>query len=159
MLSQSNVTEKNHSSKDIGFFELNYIGPSMWPTFKEGDIVLMSTEFTSLEIGDLVLFKDVETAEITLHRIVTESPIRTKGDFSLSLDFHSPIPFALVIGLKRAGVNYRWGRRGQTLKKIMASLSKKRLSSVLVRRLALVGIYFLTIFSFLICDKSKDHRI
>jgi len=71
---------------------------SMWPTIKEGDLVLIEgvTDAKNLKAGDIIVFSQDE--DFIIHRIVNinGAQITTKGDANFSED--DPILFSNVVG-------------------------------------------------------------
>ncbi len=61
----------------------NYIGPSMYPTLRVGDgLVVMPYQGRPIKKGDLVVFKSPQDGKQVVHRVIriTERGIQTRGD-------------------------------------------------------------------------------
>jgi len=87
-------------SKELA--NIPFKGISMTPLLTEGDELIAIEKNGVLEIGDILLFKDPDNGEFIVHRLISNQPFVTKGDWSCSLE---EVPkeniFAVVIGFKR----------------------------------------------------------
>jgi hypothetical protein len=80
--------------------KIKLTGNSMSPFIKDGDTLTWYDKADSISIGDILIFHDQSTEEITCHRIVALDPIQTKGDNSYYLDAPlSTPPLGKVIAL------------------------------------------------------------
>ena len=64
-------------------FFYSYFGPSMYPTFQEGELLeIASYEKHPMQVGDVIVFKEPEKKQIVVHRVVqiTPSGITSRGD-------------------------------------------------------------------------------
>jgi signal peptidase I len=118
-------------------------GKSMYPTLQSGDELFVSPELSSLEVGDIVIYKDAESNELIAHRVVRNNPIMTKGDRAQFIDQSFPLLYK-VIGIKD---QCPW-KNGQPLKKAIAKLSllndKHHLRAI--RLISIMGIYIFSFF-------------
>lgn len=72
---------------------------SMWPAFREGDLVFIKhVEPAELQVGDVVVFRNVTNGTFTIHRIVRldSETFTTKGDANFDPD--APVKYADLIG-------------------------------------------------------------
>jgi hypothetical protein len=68
---------------------LYYVGPSMTPTMKAGDLLLVVPyRDRSIRIGDVIVFKPRGKCETITHRVVSVGPsgVRTRGDHNNQID-------------------------------------------------------------------------
>jgi hypothetical protein len=68
---------------------INYIGTSMFPTLKTGDILrVVSYKERAVRIGDVVLFQSPYGRTPIVHRVVSvdKKGVRTKGDNKIAID-------------------------------------------------------------------------
>jgi len=68
---------------------LNYIGPSMNPTLKAGDgLIVVAYEDSPIFVGDVVVFRHPEKKHRIAHRVVTVDSrgLTTRGDGNHRLD-------------------------------------------------------------------------
>lgn len=66
-----------------------YIGSSMFPTLKPGDILkVVSYKFSHISVGDVVVFNSPYGKTPIVHRVVSinNKGIRTKGDNKIAID-------------------------------------------------------------------------
>ena len=106
-----------------GEMVVRYRGRSMWPLFKDGDLLV--TRFVppeQLRIGDCIAFRGTESGvELVVHRIVAlAAGIRTKGDHRPTEDDHVVRPEDIagrVVARFRFGVRsaVAGGRRGRAI--------------------------------------------
>ena len=116
----------------------------MSPLFREGDQLLVSTHADQIEIGDLLYFKDKVNEVLTIHRVISLYPCRTKGDYSLLVDESDINVIGKVIGVRRNNVEIIWGEQGQPLKKYFAYISKMRMSNDLIGKGCLLVLHLLS---------------
>ena len=67
----------------------HYIGSSMFPTLKPGDILkVASHKFSDIRVGDVVVFNSPYGKTPIVHRVVSidNKGIRTKGDNKITID-------------------------------------------------------------------------
>ena len=72
---------------------------SMWPVLKEGDLVfIQGVNKSDLKVGDIVVYKNSNSAGFTIHRIVKleEDDLVTKGDANFTED--EPVSYDQVVG-------------------------------------------------------------
>jgi hypothetical protein len=86
-----------------------YHGPSMWPTFQEGDVLVAErVDPSQLRRGDCIVFQTAPGAPYTIHRLVRTRPdLRAQGDACPRPD-DFPVSPDSVLGRVRALV--RLGR-------------------------------------------------
>lgn len=107
---------------------LIYVGPSMNPTIKESDVILLEPlTGEKLKAGDVVVFSPVGTNESVVHRVISvdERGIKTRGDNNSNPD---EWVFSLDSVAGRVEVILRGGR-----KKSVHCGSRGRLYGVLIR--------------------------
>lgn len=66
--------------------DLKVTGDSMSPIIRSGDIVSVDLDVTVYYLGDILLFKDSQSQELTVHRLVDAKAFLTKGDNSYCFD-------------------------------------------------------------------------
>lgn len=73
-----------------------YHGPSMTPTFQNGDFLFLRSDGQKLGKGDVIVFTDPVKKEIIVHRIIsiTKEDVFTRGD-------HNRLPDALPVKLEQ----------------------------------------------------------
>jgi signal peptidase I len=86
--------------------KINYQGKSMSPFLKKGDVLLYEP-LQRFQIGDIVVFHDGDSKEITAHRCVKKDlsgDVVVKGDRNLNCDnfIHSHY-IGRVVQVERAG--------------------------------------------------------
>ncbi len=72
---------------------------SMWPVYKEGDLVLIQgVEQSDLRVGDIVVYQNKTNNTLTVHRIVqlNADTFITKGDANFSED--APALYGAIVG-------------------------------------------------------------
>jgi hypothetical protein len=89
-----------------------YHGRSMWPTFQEGDLLIVEqVDPSQLRRGDCIVFRTAPNVSATIHRIVKMHPhICSRGDSHAHLD-DEPIAPESVFGCVRALMR-NGGQRG-----------------------------------------------
>lgn len=104
-------------------------GLSMNPLLKEGDFIFLEKIDDKIRLGEVLLFKDRENGEFVVHRVIQESPLLTKGDWSIQSEAPKENEiFARVIGFSRKGVKYSFS--DGTILNFYLFFSKKLLSPV-----------------------------
>jgi hypothetical protein len=75
-----------------------YRGPSMNPTFQNGDFLYLRSVAKKLVIGDVIVFTGPKRKRVIVHRIIAISPegLITRGDHNSVCD--SPVVLEQVIG-------------------------------------------------------------
>lgn len=121
-------------------FWIPFSGMSMHPFLKDKDELLVS-ETCEWKVGDLVLYRDKESRELTVHRIISSS-LQTKGDYSLCLDQNSPEDFlGKVTAFKRNGVLFSL-ENSRSQATMLAFFSRLRLKGWVLRKIGLMGLTF-----------------
>jgi hypothetical protein len=135
---------------------INYVGPSMSPLLQTNDQVLIEPiEATQLQCGDIILFLDQSSRELTLHRLI-ELPLQTKGDFSLGSEYVATDSIlGRAIGFERLDYFRKFPIHNSKFNKLYLFLSKKRMEGRASRRMALVMLFILTKVFELCSDKTK----
>lgn len=131
-------------------FDIKLSGHSMWPTIKDGQKVYYSDSTTSLEIGDIILFKDTNN-ELVTHRIISNNI--TKGDRCYFNDdkFTESQIIAKAIGTDL----YFWGEKGQRFKYYISFLSRKMRKDHPLRYFYFLGLIIISRIDFLFSVKTK----
>lgn len=125
-------------------------GHSMGPFLKNADNILIEQVLIeSLDRGDIILFLDQQSKELTLHRLV-QFPLKTKGDFSLSFEDNPQGNFiGKAIGYNRDGHYRQLPGSGFRFNKIVLYFSKKRTKGYFVRKYAFTCLFILAkVFEF-----------
>lgn len=135
-------------------------GHSMSPSLLDQDEVLIEeVSYANLQLGDVVLFLDQESREVTLHRLI-EFPFTTKGDLSL-LSEKNPKE-ALIgkcLGFFRKGFYQKLPASDSLTGWLLITLSRSRLRGALTRKLAMVGLIVLSKVREVCSDKTRlDHK-
>ena len=144
----NNEAEKN-------YFWINLNGHSMYPTLLDQDeILIKSIKISELQLGDIVLFIDKDSRELTLHRLIG-FPLITKGDFSHFLETNTEDLFlGKAVSCKR-GLQMI----GLTNNKWLLIFSKLRLKNRVLRYTGLIGLHLISMFSQFYNAKTKlDHN-
>lgn len=118
--------------------ELKISGNSMAPLILDGDIVKFSEIVDSPRIGDIALYRDDHTKEFTIHRIISLSPLITKGDNSYYLDKEISEIIYLAKSIKRNSVDIKLN--SSIIPKLIARLSKYCIKENPLRHLFHLGI-------------------
>lgn len=127
---------------NIEKFWIKLNGQSMYPLLHDQDEILIAqVERDELELGDIVLFKDQGSKELTVHRFI-EKPFITKGDYSLASESN---PQETLLGVAVAYKRSDVVRNLSGFKKIFVFFSKLRMSNYLMRKIGLLGLFILTI--------------
>ena len=103
--------------------QMNYIGPSMNPTLKTGDgMIVVPYEDKKIRKGDVVVFRHPENDHHVVHRVVSlnSQKVKTKGDNNKLVDTWELISddiIGRVVFVKRNNKNtvIRGGRKGNLL--------------------------------------------
>ena len=136
-------------------FWIRLNGQSMSPLLLDQDEILIEpTTFEKIKCGDIVLFKDAASTELTVHRLVA-FPFYTKGDYSLIGETnHVGCFLGLAIGYKR-GDQFRKISEHSNL---FLFFSKLRMKNYVVRKVGLMGLIVLaTFFEFYSAKTKSDH--
>lgn len=136
-------------------FWITFNGKSMHPFLRDED-ELFVTEASSWKTGDIVLYKDRASGELTVHRIISDN-LQTKGDFSLCLDGNTPEDFlGKVMAVKRKGVVFKL-QLSETQGSVLAFFSRLRLKGWWLRKIGLTGLFFLSFWKSRENHKSELH--
>lgn len=140
-------------------FWIPYNGKSMSPLLKDRDQILIeSVTLSELKQGDIILFLDKESHELTLHRII-ELPFQTKGDFSLLLDSDSREGFlGRALGYERKYFYRKFPEHHSLFQKYFVLFSKGRMKGFFTRKLSLIQLMLLTSVFELLCEKTRSDR-
>lgn len=125
-------------------------GHSMSPLLRDLDKVLIEPVAPSaLKCGDIVLFLDLDSRELTLHRLISSS-FDTKGDYSLYLEANSQDAFiGKAIGFSRDDFYRELPAHGSFFNKCFIFLSKLRMRGLFLRRISrLLQIILTKVFEF-----------
>lgn len=141
-------------------FWVKYNGLSMSPLLKDQDVVLISAlNKEDMKCGDILLFLDQTTKELTLHRLI-DFPFQTKGDISLYAEMN-PLDSCLgkAIGFKR-GLFYRnLPSQNSIYNESYLCFSKLRMKGAIYRKLAHLFLLILTkLFEFCNEKTTLDHN-
>lgn len=130
-------------------------GNSMSPLLINGDELLIeSINLERIRVGDLVLFKDRNSSELTIHRLIAR-PFITKGDYGL-LSENNPVDHYLgrAIAYKRKN-KIKSLLYSQTIPLFFAKL---RMGNYFIRKVGLLGLIFFKIyFVFYSAITKLDH--
>lgn len=141
--------------KNTNFFWTTLNGHSMYPSLHDQDeILIQSIKMHELVLGDIVLFIDKDSRELTLHRLV-DFPLKTKGDFSHICENNSE---DFILG---KGICYKRGLStfAITNNKWVLVFSRMRLKNRIFRYVGLMGLFLISYFSRLYSAKTKlDHN-
>ncbi len=152
---------------------LTYIGPSMLPTFKPGDLMdVIPYETSRMRVGDVVVFVPVGWEHNIVHRVVSIAPegIRTKGDNNNKVDsfvLSAGDIIGRVVSIRRGNrqSSIRGGARGRIAAQMLrarkrADLAISRACQPVYRRLARTGIFRKTLSRWIkthvICFRRRD---
>lgn len=80
------VNASYHASQE--FIPLVMRGISMAPWLQNGDILLVNSkiQINYLRLGDIAVFEHRESKVTIAHRVISKSPLRTKGDRNKNVD-------------------------------------------------------------------------
>ncbi len=114
LLQQNLLLERDHpcsvdTEKD---FFCAYVGPSMHPTLKEGDLLEVTTyEKHTPQVGDVILFLPPGQNNPIVHRIIQNNngTFRTRGDNCSHVDPWD-IELEMIIGRITGAVRGKWSR-------------------------------------------------
>lgn len=120
--------------------KLTYMGPSMNPTLKVGDILkVVPYQSSTIRIGDIVVFCPAGEKRPVVHRVVSivfRGGVKTRGDNNLNID-----PYVLtadgiigrVVSVQRGSINIsiHRGRRGSVYANL--HLITKRINVIICR--------------------------
>lgn len=118
-------------------FWINLKGKSMSPLLRENDQILIeSTEIENLKCGEVILYFDPLSNELTLHRLI-EIPLKTKGDLNLaSENISRDSYFGRAIGFKRDLYYRTLPSRESVLNNLFLFCSKLRTKGFIQRKIA-----------------------
>lgn len=140
-------------SKEKFWITLN--GQSMSPLLQQQDEILIEPiSLEKIKLGDIILFQDKESSELTIHRLIA-FPFTTKGDFSLMSEENcSDCYLGRAVGFKRKD-RFRELSYNQ---KAFLTCSILRMSNFIMRKVGLFGlIYLTTFFEFYNAISKSDH--
>ena len=132
-------------------------GNSMYPLIVDQDSVLIVPILAeAISLGDILLFKNHDTNELTLHRLI-DFPLITKGDYSLLTESNQPVN---LLGKAIECNHHNNFFNLSALKKTFCYLSAKRNGekSKIERSLALVGLMiFSSVLKFYNAKTTSSH--
>ncbi|RPJ74720.1 MAG: hypothetical protein EHM20_10145 [Alphaproteobacteria bacterium] len=135
---------------------IKFNGQSMSPLLRDNDEILIEpVGDEALKIGDVILFLDQSSKELTLHRLMA-LPLTTKGDFSLSSEVN-PLNSHLgkALGFKRQGIYRALPGAESLFGKLFLYFSKQRAKGFFKRKMALVALVILT-KTFEVCSEKTN---
>lgn len=103
--------------------DLKITGDSMYPIICSGDMVLIDLEVSEYGLGDILFFKDSQSQELTVHRLVDCKAFLTKGDNSYHFDGDHKNIIGRVIAVN--SVKFRYN----IINKLIALLSRYSIST------------------------------
>jgi signal peptidase I len=136
-------------------FWIKLNGQSMTPMLLDQDLICIAPiRFDELKLGDIVLFKDQQSNELTIHRFINY-PFTTKGDFSCVCEINPPnCLLGRAIAYRRADIV----RNLIAFNNIFLFFSKLRMSNYVIRKIGLIGLIISTFVFELYNAKTKsDH--
>lgn len=139
-------------------FNIPIKGNSMSPLLLEGDEVVFSKDKT-FGIGDIILFRD-DSKEYVAHRVISTSPLITKGDFSIcheSIDISQIFGKAITIRKRKVDISLIGKSPWMKLFSFLSSFRTKE--SKLLRVSSLALLHSLTIIFQIIYSRPKKHHI
>ena len=140
-LNLKKVLISGNLSMSNNLFQFTLRGMSMYPTFKDQDIISCSFDIDHIDIGDILVFKDSTTSEYTCHRVVKLSPLQTKGDNSICMDnLQDFTPLGKVVGAN----SREWNKSGQPYKYLISFISRNFMNEGMLRKPAKALLIFLT---------------
>ncbi len=137
-------------------FEIKIQGDSMFPLILSDDILIVE-QTSSYNIGDIIIFRD-EMKVYIAHRIISLSPLRTKGDFSVLSEIvtHETI-FGRVSAIKKNKSEVSLYGKGLPMR-LFAEISKMRLKGPFLRKISLLLLHVITTIFLLIYSRPRrDH--
>ena len=138
-------------------FNIPIKGNSMSPLLIEGDEIIFEKQ-ENIELGDIVLFKD-ESSEYVAHRVISLSPLRTKGDNSICSEtiLNSQI-FGKAVAIRKHRTDISLTGKSPWMK-TFSYISILREKSKLFRIVSVVLLHLLTITFQIIYSRPKKHHI
>lgn len=135
-------------------------GQSMSPLLHDLDQVLITPIILeNLKCGDIVLFIDQSSKELTLHRLIN-FPFCTKGDFSLCFENNPSESFlGKAIGFRRDNIYRVFPSHGSLMNRCYMFFSIYRMKGFFLRKWAYVFLVILTMVFEFCSEKTKlDHN-
>lgn len=141
-------------------FWINHKGLSMSPLLKDGDKILIDQNaIEDLKCGDIILFLDQSSKELTLHRLI-DFPLKTKGDLNLCAEMN-PLESCLgkAVGYRRNELYKTLPIADSTMSKCYLYLSKLRLKGFFLRKSSRYLLFVVTFIFEFYSEKTKlDHN-
>jgi hypothetical protein len=140
-------------------FWINHKGISMSPLLKEGDTILIDPKVPGdFQCGDIILFMDHSSKELTLHRLIAK-PMKTKGDLSLYAEMNSEENcFGKAIGFKRGNIYNALSPNDSIFCKLFLYFSKLRMKGLFFRKFGRLCLIILTkVFEFCSEKTTLNH--
>lgn len=107
--------------------ELKVHGFSMSPLIKDGDFIIADLNQNEYQCGDILLFKDKQSNEYTVHRLLDLNEFKTKGDNSYLYDGNNKEVLGIVkLVTKANGAKIKL--TNNIFSKLICILSKKSIS-------------------------------
>lgn len=132
----------------------------MTPFLKEGDTLIIDTEKNSLfNIGEIIAFQDSMSGELVCHRVISDSPLKTKGDRSLFFEYPDESSIVgTVDGVRRNGELYTWGKQKKLSFRLLSYFSFMNSSNVfkLQRYASLIAMFIISKLFFLTKESHKE---
>lgn len=137
-------------------FWIDLKGKSMSPLLLENDRILIEPiAVEALSVGDILLFIDQHSKEITLHRLI-EHPNKTKGDLSLLVEVFDPNTFlGKAVGFMRRDIYHSLPIDGSYFNLIFLKMSKLRMKGFFIRKMAYVMLLIFARFFLFYNGKTK----
>lgn len=137
-------------------FWIDLKGKSMSPLLLENDRILIeSIAVEAVSVGDILLFIDQQSKEITLHRLI-ELPNKTKGDLSLLVEVFDPSTFlGKAVGFMRRDIYQSLPIDGSYFNLIFLKMSKLRMKGFFIRKMAYVMLLIFARFFLFYNGKTK----
>ncbi len=134
-------------------------GHSMYPLLRDSDEVLIEPIANEqLKHGDVILFLDQSTKELTLHRLIEFSmtTMTTKGDFSLNTEENlAEGQLGKAIGFKRGGFYRVLPAADSILGRLFLYFSLQRGKGFFKRKMARILLIVLTKVFEVCSDKTR----
>lgn len=92
------LTEADLSQNNLKRDKVRYHGPSMYPTFKPGQVLYLRPESHGVEPGDVVVYRCGNTYIVHRVQLVQQEGFSTRGDNNPRAD-EAPIPQEEIIGV------------------------------------------------------------
>jgi signal peptidase I len=142
-------------NEKLDSFWIKLNGQSMSPLLQDQDLICINPiRYDELKLGDIVLFKDQQSNELTIHRFVNY-PFTTKGDFSCVGETNLPnCLLGCAVAYRRTDIV----RNLTAFNSLYCFFSKLRMSNYVIRKIGLIGLIILTNVLELYNAKTKsDH--